>query len=264
MSYAIRKVLSGLIVAAVIGTGGAAVALAQNPYEFVQPHTNPDSIIKYMVSANNSFALETETFLDPAARGSGLFKIYDYVNTYAQTPQYDPLGGATQRLLFQYAYEYEQEEDGAKKSIILDKFQKMVKAHMANYNAVTVALSLARGNEDLFDVEALEAMRGLLQERVLESGTGNTLRTAYKIYTAEEETFVLLSRQVEILETEEITTPASAHNIHRVINLVTKEPETVYTNITPIWRQRLRDAELDAALIRQGRPRPQFELWPLD
>lgn len=241
----------------------AQTAVAQNTSKMAFLPSS-SMLIREMESNNHLYALQTRGFLYPDLYDNKYFNIDLYQALYSRTPQYDPIGDDTKEALYKYAYTYDTAGSDAEKAQALADFRTLLEAHLGNFDTVTAAIALVQGTPDLFDLEALKRMRALMIQRLMASGTGNTATNAYVVYTATEETFILVQRNAELIETEPLTAGMRAYHIHRIVDRVTGQAGKIYVNVSAARKKQYRDDMLERTLIREQKPDPVFEISPLD
>lgn len=159
------------------------------------------------------------------------FPFSQLVYAYAAGPDYDPYGKDTIDMLYKLAYEIENQEDPD----ILEKkflqFNTIVNNHLGNLGIVNAVISLTRQNKTLCDIKFLEWIKGGLIERLLRSGDGYNIATAYQIVSMEEETLLLLKRNLELIGREYFSTGTQFYHIYRTIGRKTGDPVKLYTNL---------------------------------
>lgn len=237
-------------------------AVAQEFDPRAAPITNPLFLIKIQEKNNLKYAQETQKILNPDRFGTTFRNMHKYVHLYAQTSQYDPFGEETKDTLYRHAFNHLNAKDEADKAEAALDFRTKLEKHIGNFDVVTAAISILREQPSLYDMKTLQMIRGLMIERLMESGTGNGVRSAYRIYSASEEVFLLMMRGVERVHTQEITTEAMSYNIHMVRNVKTDHEEIIYTDITAMLQKAVREQALQRALVHHQMPDYDFDAPP--
>lgn len=152
-------------------------------------------------------------------------------NAYANGPDYDPYGKETIEMLYKLAYDVENIKDPE----VLEKkylqFTNIVNDHLGNLGVINAVISLTRQNAILGDIEFFQWVKNGLIERLLRSGNGYNPATAYRIISLEEESLLLIQRNLELIDREYFSTGNQFFHVYRTRGRRTGDLVKFYTNL---------------------------------
>lgn len=159
------------------------------------------------------------------------FPFDQMVYAYAGSPDYDPYGKETIDTLYKLAYDVENIKDpeGLKKKYL--QFTNIVNDHLGNLGIVNAAISLTRQNAILTDIDFLQWIKNGLIKRLLRSGDGYNPATAYRIVSMEEENFLLIHKNLELIDREYFSTGRQFFHVYRTQNRKTGDLVKFYTSL---------------------------------
>lgn len=151
---------------------------------------------------------------------------------YAKTEEYDPTAQKTLDQLYALAFALEKETDAAKAKKIITDYTALITAHLANIDVVTAAAGLSARDSRLGDTKFFGRMRDGLLQSVLKSGDGENLFRAYSVITLGEETALLKSLPVKILDVKTEQSGGVYYNMHLVSDSAHQKPYTIFVDVT--------------------------------
>ena len=164
----------------------------------------------------------------------GQFPIFTLLEAYVGSEYYDPFAQETIDKLYEYAFIADTATDTQEAERAARNFQSLMDWHLPNYTILKSAIPLARANPMLGDVKFLEWMYRQVVERILKSGTGLSIQSAYPIYSIDEENFLITNANLKIIDTEIINNGNEYYHIHLTEDVQSGRPGKIYTNMTPI------------------------------
>ena len=209
--------------------GGFRDALAQKPVEKIKPgrYSYFDFDRSHIANPKYEELLRKALKYQPDHFDFASFRI-----RYIQTRQYDPFAEKIREQMLEQAYIIQSSEDQGKIDEATQAYRQLLGDHMANVGVVLQALSLARGDERLGNVAFFTWMRDGLMKRVLSSGDGLSLNTAYNVITFHEELLLIKSLRLKWLDTTTSESGVVYYNMHDVEDMANGETSTLFVNVT--------------------------------
>lgn len=246
-----RTYISNFLLALVIAAAfilAPAPALAQQQdqealqsFSSVPPQQTPSVKKRTPQPAMSAYQLKAGGFLagayynfmaDQVMKRPKIFDFGSFRFNYTGTPQYDPVGEQLKERLLGLAYEISQEADPGRKTRLQKEYGGLVAAHLANIDAVTLALSLARENPVYGDPSFFEWLRAGLIQSILDSGNGSTLSNAYDLVTMGEQGALLNALKVSIKSTQTENSADLYYTMYEVIDPKARGPYTIFANVS--------------------------------
>ncbi|GEM_PF-5802100 len=167
----------------------------------------------------------------------GTYPIYKLIEPYIRGEFYDPFGEKTIDELYELAYIADSADDPDTSARAAEDFKTVLKWHYPNYTILRKAIPLVRENAALGDAKLLQWMQNLLVQRLLKSGNGQVLNTAYQIFSLEEENLILSHHNVKVINTEVINNGREYYHIHLVEDRETGKPFKIYTRLSEVMQR---------------------------
>ncbi len=165
-------------------------------------------------------------------RNTKKFDYGDYRSQYAMSRRYDPMGDEAREKLLNAAYIVQNEQDQETLGAALKEYKSHIMDHLANMSVVLLAMSLSQDDERFGSPEFFMRIRNGLLQSVKYSGDGSSLSNAYSVVTLAEETMLLNSLHVKVLDTTSSHSGILYYNIHEVEDLETGLNHAVFVDIT--------------------------------
>lgn len=151
---------------------------------------------------------------------------------YTQTSQYDPFAKKTKEKMFELAYLVEHSDSIEETSQALDKFDGIIKSHMANTNVMALAITFAKKDRRFGDPRVYQWMTQKIMEDILRYRTGRSFEEAYIIVSTDEEDLLLRYLKVDLLKTEFIPYGSRYYNIHTVKDRRSGKTREIFVDVT--------------------------------
>ncbi|MCD8526004.1 MAG: hypothetical protein LRY62_02245 [Alphaproteobacteria bacterium] len=160
---------------------------------------------------------------------------------YANTRQYDPLGESTLKKLAELSYAVETAGNQQNKERLAGEYKDLVLNHLAHIDVVLQALSLARDNPLYGDPAFYEWVVKGLENEILSSTKGRTMRDAYSLVTMGEEALILNRLGAKSVYMELVSDGLHFYNIHLAEDFETHKQYELFMDTTRPMR-RLKNA----------------------
>ena len=165
-------------------------------------------------------------------------------DAYIHSAHYDPEAVETIDRLYALAFAAQKEDTPLKTRMrAINDFQTTLRSHLANLDIVNTGINLMRLNDtlegEIINLRFLNWIKDGLIRRLTHSGTGDTIREAYRIISNGEEAYILALRNFKIIQTEDLFARGDYYHIHLVEDRDTGRPWKIYTNVTaPLEHQK--------------------------
>lgn len=174
---------------------------------------------------------------------------------YPKTDDYTPFSKSIINRMTALAYMADTSTDQTQVNDALSEYRDLLNKHIANFDVITFALTMARANVMFGDSIMLKAVRdALIDDLTSMVNVGDTPERAYIISTYGEETFILEQMGATVKKSDIFKVGRSYYHVHDVEN-AKGEFQQVYTNITdPIRSTKLKQ------LVRKSEERKTLPL----
>lgn len=165
-------------------------------------------------------------------RNSASYEFVKLRRLYSQIDDYEPDGLSVINEMNAMAPTINPNSAAANDVIKFDRFKRLMLTHMGNIAVVENAVGLAARYPDILNQEQLRYILAGLRESLTLSGDGRAKRTAFDLYTLEEESALLESLNMRLIYKAIQKEGPLSFAIYRTKDKQTGEDHTIYANIT--------------------------------
>lgn len=160
------------------------------------------------------------------------FNFMKFRSYYAHATHYDPVGEETLRIMRDLAYTALHDADQVTADLALEDYRILVNQHLAHLGVVGQALIFARQDRRFGDAKFFQWLKTGLIQSVVISGNGRSLREAYDVITAAEETALLGTLGFKVLDTRAAHEGYYYYNFHEVEEVASGRRTSIFVNTT--------------------------------
>lgn len=160
---------------------------------------------------------------------------------YSKTKDYTPFSEGIINRMTAFGYIADTSTDQVEINDALVEYREILNKHIANFDVITFALTLARADVRYGDELLLNDIRKELIQDLMGGGfnMGKSPERAHTIATYGEETFILEQYGATVKDSEMFKVGRSFYNVHEIV-LPNGDFEQIYMNVTdPIRNVRL-------------------------
>ncbi|MFK7839777.1 MAG: hypothetical protein AB8B83_05545 [Bdellovibrionales bacterium] len=191
-------------------------------------------------------------YFDHAVRNAMLYmdNQFNFANLrklYSETSQYDPIGENVINQMQKLAFTVQTGKTTQERAKAIDEYRNLVMMHMGNIRVVAQALSFTKLDKSFGRQRFFMWMRDGLVRSIMAVGDGNSINSAFYVFTMSEETVILGQLGFKVLETIQADQETLFYNMHDVEDIRTGQKKTLFINTTqPMMFLRTRQAEEDS------------------
>lgn len=167
------------------------------------------------------------------------FELFRY--RYSQSSWYDPDGEQSHDQLYRAVYELNTADTPEKEGPAFANYHALLQQQFGNIDALFIARSFAKDDARFGDVALLNWLIKGIQNNILNSGDGTSLRYAYDVITLAEETALLRMLNVLPMSTKTRTQGVVHYSIHAMVDPVTGQKRDVFVDISVPMKKIIRD-----------------------